>query len=1000
MLVLLVFISSLLIASFIEFEHGASFARSLVYNSLGFKLVFALIFIVLVIMVFRYKKYLKHRFSILLIHIGIILIIIGASLTHFKSLDGTVHLREGDTVEGYFSNSNYIQIKEVNGDYVNQQYTEFEFNDFVNNDFRYKLEKTEAKLKLINLLENVRFNYKKADSGVAYVQIIITDIHNKTSRILDLVEGENKYIDEIKFSFNEKSSSSDIMIDYSDSLYISSNHKLKSVDLYSRDSLVHQSEKIKFKSNIKYKIGSYEIKLAQFEPSVRYSYSSSFANSGRSLLVFRYSGKNNTKDVLLHYDNSTSVAKSRIKTQNGFLEIAYGKMYRKLPFLLSLANFRIDRYPGSNSPYSFTSTIDVLDESDKTYFEYDVYMNNVLDYKDYRFFQSSYDKDEKGSFLMVSKDKYGSLFTYLGYIILAFSSVFYLIMFNKRLFFKLNKNSVLFVIFFLFSNSLFSQPNANIQKLAIPFSKLIVLGEDGRCKPVNTLVDELFRKLGVESTSLTENELLLSMTLFPDLWKNKELIELKDQELINLMGKKMLSYNDFFEENHYKLMPYMNNAYFGNHKKTKMQKSLIKLDEKLNILNLIFTKDILKLFPTKTDGFISEINYEKSHLTDSILQKSFFPILTNSLQTDFSVGLIAIKALRNQQYNYGKDFLPSENRINAEIFYHKFNPFRILFVLYLLLGFMLMFSRIANLLFTKWSIAFLDKYFLCSFVILMLIHLFFIVLRTYISGFLPLSNAYESLIFVSFLCLLFGFFYYKKTYFSLSSGVIMAGLALLVANLNWMNPQITNLVPVLQSYWLSIHVCVIMSSYAFLAVGTILSLVCLVLYCLNNERIFCSISRSIKTISYLSKRNILFGFVLLCIGSICGAVWANESWGRYWGWDPKETWALISIILYTILVHYFLMKQHSLLWYNIFTLWSFYSIIMTYFGVNYLFNGLHSYGNSEFSSYYFLTFSVLFFATISIISLLVSKRLKSVFNKKSLVKLCVCSACAFRTQYL
>ena len=221
-------------------------------------------------------------------------------------------------------------------------------------------------------------------------------------------------------------------------------------------------------------------------------------------------------------------------------------------------------------------------------------------------------------------------------------------------------------------------------------------------------------------------------------------------------------------------------------------------------------------------------------------------------------------------------------------------------------------------------------------------------MRWYISGHSPMSNGYESMIFISWVTLLAGFIFSRKSVFALSATGVLASMTLMVAHLSFMDPEITNLVPVLKSYWLTLHVSVITGSYGFLGLGAILGLITLILLTLSGKRNREQVSRTIDELTVINFKSITLGLYFLTIGTFLGAIWANESWGRYWGWDPKETWSLITIIIYTIVTHSRMIPgMKDIFTFNLISLFAFSSVLMTYFGVNYYLSGLHSYAGGD-----------------------------------------------------
>jgi cytochrome c-type biogenesis protein CcsB len=220
--------------------------------------------------------------------------------------------------------------------------------------------------------------------------------------------------------------------------------------------------------------------------------------------------------------------------------------------------------------------------------------------------------------------------------------------------------------------------------------------------------------------------------------------------------------------------------------------------------------------------------------------------------------------------------------------------------------------------------------------------------RWYISGHAPWSDGYESMIYIGWATVLAGFIFSKRSTMTMASTGILAGLILFVAHLNWMDPKVTNLVPVLNSYWLSIHVSMITASYGFLALGALLGFISLLLFIFKTEANHKQISLSIKELNAINEMSLMIGLTLLTVGNFLGGVWANESWGRYWGWDPKETWALVTILVYAVVVHVrFIKSIYSEFNFAVISLLSFTSVLMTYFGVNYYLAGLHSYAKGD-----------------------------------------------------
>jgi cytochrome c-type biogenesis protein CcsB len=230
-------------------------------------------------------------------------------------------------------------------------------------------------------------------------------------------------------------------------------------------------------------------------------------------------------------------------------------------------------------------------------------------------------------------------------------------------------------------------------------------------------------------------------------------------------------------------------------------------------------------------------------------------------------------------------------------------------------------------------------------------------LRWIISGYFPLSNLYESLLFLDW-CLLFILIIAEaKTRTKLVGAVILPITFLIISFASLILPtqmqEASPLVPALQSNWLMMHVSMMMLSYATLILGSLLSILFLVIQkvttakseiLLAKQNITQSKAQLLENIDTWSYRTIGLGFPFLTIGIIAGAVWANEAWGSYWSWDPKETWALITWLIFAAYIHARLTKgwvgEKAALLGSI----GFVIVWICYLGVNFLGQGLHSYG--------------------------------------------------------
>jgi cytochrome c-type biogenesis protein CcsB len=336
----------------------------------------------------------------------------------------------------------------------------------------------------------------------------------------------------------------------------------------------------------------------------------------------------------------------------------------------------------------------------------------------------------------------------------------------------------------------------------------------------------------------------------------------------------------------------------------------------------------------------------------NIMRAYFMAVIDATKSADYSKAnkvLGYIKSIQRQTGN--PDLLPSETKIKKEIGYNNANIFIKLKNLYGMLSiFLLVFAFVDNLKSKKNKILSWALHIGIAILALgFLYHTYGLVMRWYLSGHAPWSNGYEALILVAWAALLAGFSFMRYSKITLAATSLLAFFTLMTASHSSYDPQLTNLVPVLKSYWLIIHVATLTISYGFLGLGFILGFFNMGLYLLKTKKNAQRVSLITRELTYVNEMNLTIGLLLATIGTFLGGVWANESWGRYWGWDAKETWALIITIVYTIILHLRLApKIKGEFIFNVAAIFGFGSVLMTFLGVNYYFTkGLHSYASGE-----------------------------------------------------
>lgn len=660
--------------------------------------------------------------------------------------------------------------------------------------------------------------------------------------------------------------------------------------------------------------------------------------------------------------------------------------YHTLPFQVELLKFTLTRYPGSASPSAYES--EVLVHVDGTTRRERIYMNNVLDIKGYRFFQASYDPDEKGSVLSVNRDVAGRNITYAGYLFLIIGFIFCFTGKNSR-FMQLSRRLkelrkavsdlplagiFLFLSFSLNTHALSAQsPDPSLKETvqkynvnpahAALFGALPVQSGSGRMLPVNTFSSEILRKLHKADRfgTLNSDQFLVSLLALPEMWIRVPFIALSNDELAvyyDLTHGECAYLEVFDTYGNYKLQEKVEEAYSKMPaERTRFDKDLLKLDEQINIFHQLINHQMLNLFPKEDDAnhkwyasgddlsvFSGKDSMFVSHILDWYLGEVQGALKTGDWsKADEIVGMIHTY---QQAKNKTLDIRPE--KIEAEIKYNRLDVFRQCKKGYLILGGCLLILSFAALFKPRARLKYAMTVLSVFVVGILAFHTYGMGMRWYIAGYAPWSNSYETMVYVAWATVWGGLLFIRRSMITFALATLFGGLILFVSGLSWMDPQINPLVPVLKSPWLMFHVAVIVAAYGFFGICCLIGLTNMVMIGLSRTKNGTMLTERVQELTIVNEMALLIGLAFMTIGTFLGAIWANESWGRYWGWDPKETWALITMIVYALVEHLRLIPKGKNLWlFNFASVVAFSSVLMTFFGVNYFLSGMHSYGQND-----------------------------------------------------
>ncbi|WP_420322378.1 cytochrome c biogenesis protein CcsA [Flagellimonas sp.] len=1005
----LIFATAMAFGTFVESWYSTETARIYIYNATWFEVIMVFFVINFTGNIFRYQLLRWKKWPVLLLHLSWILIIVGAFVTRYISYEGIMPIREGNVENRFYSDKTYLTAF-VDGDINGETKRKVLEDDMIitSEGKRSSLPWTSDfngqsfTISYVDFIAGAEEGLIPDENGSEYLKIVESGDGQRHEHYLE--NGKVTSIHNVLFALNQETPGAiNIYVD-------SEGYKIKSPfeGTFMRMADQLQGEVVNDSLQSLQLRSLYTMAGMQFvfpETVIKGSYGvvkvpeDEVTDATLDALVVSISANGETVEQKLLGGKGTSNFSDKIKVGGLDFSLSYGSKVYQLPFAIRLNDFIAEKYPGTQTGYaSFMSKITVDDERP---FDYDIYMNHVLDHQGYRFFQSSFHPDEKGTVLSVNHDFWGTWITYIGYFLL-YIGLMGIMFFGKTRFRDLQqalekvkaKKAALSVVVMLFATSFMvaqeattdGHQHANMptqaqvdsiimssivsEEHAEKFGALVIQDEGGRMKPIHTFASEVLRKLSGQNTynGLSANQVFLSMMMNPGVWYNTEFIKLAKREndsirkIINVpKGTKYVKATDFFDsKGNFKMKSYIEKA-TSTTNPSNFEKDFKKVFERLSLLDIALSGQIIKIFPLLNDEnnkWISAVEYRSGRyqVSDSLYSnfiKNAMPYYLGTLKTsiasnDYSEPDKLLEAFKQNQKNHGAEVLPDDKKIKTEILYNKLDIFNRLYKYYALAGVLLFFILILQI-FKKRKLLDATAYLLKGTIILFFIwHTAGLIMRWYISGHAPWSDAYESILYVAWATVGISLAFVKKSEFAVACGAFGACLLLAVAHQSWVDPAIANLVPVLDSYWLMIHVAVIVGSYGPLTVGMILGVVALILIILTTKENKERMELNLRELTIINELALTAGLVMLTIGNFLGGQWANESWGRYWGWDPKETWALISIMVYAFVLHMRLVPGLRGKWtFSFASVIAFASIMMTYFGVNFYLVGLHSYASGD-----------------------------------------------------
>ncbi len=987
------------VATFIENDYGTQTSKALVYNSWWFEAIMVFFVINFFGNIFRYRLYKKEKWPVLLFHASFLLILVGAGITRYVGYEGIMVVEEGEMTNKFLSETTYVNV--VIDDNTSQKPTIHEpilLSGWGSNSwgFSTNFKKQPVHFELVDYIPWAAQEFIEDEAGDDY--LFLVESSGGTRHEHYIKKGTVENIHNILVGFDAPNTATINIRTAGDGLQIQSGADgdfMRMADQFRGTVTKDSIQDFQFRSL--YNISGLPFVVPNPVMTGKMNTVRGPKNDkdlSSDVLVIDVTTNNTTERIELTGGKFNSLNSKQLTVDNLNFRMLYGSKTLETPFHVKLKDFQLEKYPGSESAASYASEVTVI-SPEKT-FDYRIFMNHILDYKGYKLFQSSYDitGEKEETHLSVNHDFWGTLITYIGYSLLYFGMI--CILFAKKTRFDFLKKSLtkirrkkaaLSMIGFFFlvvtataqeahqqQNIITNQQIDSILKAntvdaahAELFNSLVIQDAGGRMKPAHTFASELVRKVTQQETfkGMTPSQVLLSIIENPRFWIEVPMIYLgkkgntKIREQLGLPADATHArLSDLLTQNGEYLIREQVAEAQKNNIKNKFEKDLINIDRRVGLLYGAIGGTIFKIFPIPNDPnntWVSQAETTHANFkgTDSVFVRQVLPVYKQLLQTAKQTNGYAqadkvLTGIKDFQKKFGEKVIPSDDQINLEIAYNKIGIFSRLAKYFGLIGGLLIVFVITQIFYDKKAIRYLVKGLIAIIIVLFVMHTLGLGARWYISGNAPWSNAYESIIYVAWATMLFGLSFGRKSSLTIAATAFLTAVILGFAHQNWLDPEIANLQPVLNSWWLLVHVSIIVASYGPLSLGMILGIFALFLMVFTTKKNKKKLGLAIQELTVINEMSVTIGLIMLTIGNFLGGMWANESWGRYWGWDPKETWALISIMLYAFILHMRLIPGlRSRYTYNLWSIITFASIMMTYFGVNFYLSGLHSYASGD-----------------------------------------------------
>lgn len=955
-ILLAVIITVLIAGVYTGHQQGVTAAKAMIYDTLWFDFLWALLGVNLAGNVIRFRLYKPAYLPLLIFHLGVLVVLAGAAVTRYAGVQGRMKLGEGERKSHFLTRDNYLRIEGYSDkDTVSRSRRVYLTDHAPGLRKRLRIGGKTFAVHVQDFLENAVAHFVSDRRGKPAVQIAAH--RNRDVQEAMIQAGDYARLHERLVAFN-RSMPNAIKLSYrSGNVFFTAKDTVVVVNpALNSEKTIPPGETYLFRSHEVLEWKGIELVLMKMHRKARIVYANQperTAMTGRKVLRLQLENSGDRKKVYVPLKRNAAKQMKDFRFNGVHFRIGLGGREVPMPFAIRLADFDMQSHQTPDKPANYKSTLRFYGDNDTISGTYQIYSKDFLRYRGYRIYQSSYDFDEQKSILAITHDAPGRWITYAGILVFVIGAVISLFYRSSRFRWlwkhtsatRAGKTLLVLVLLFACTSGLKAGDELP-EKHVDAFGKVLVKGQEGRVKPMAILAYQLIRDFtGREYFRGQRPEaLVLEMMIHPEASQADSILHIENKQLREVLQMKgrYISFEGLFDEEgayNYRLNQYVETAYIKSPgKRDAFDRAVIETDEKVNLLSLVYTGHYFRMFPEAGSGeWDSPQLMQQPELPDSSLKSTFYAYLnrmdTAQTSTHYSQAFGVLQRFSGQQRAAVSEDLPSPAKVNLEIWYSRTRVFLWLSLLYAIAGLLAFGAGFWYFYRQPYWLQRTCRWLKIALIVIFGLHILALFVRGYLAGHLPWASDYEALLFAGLAGMLAGLILVRKSPVFLGIAGMSAAVLLFAAHFHFLNPDIFLLPDAFRSPWLAAHKAVSTASYAFLGISAIGGGISLMLMMFRVPFLRSALNEILQHIKQASEINLTLGLYLLFSGILLGIIWSSEARGSFWAWEPRQAWSLITLVIYVFVTHMRLIPGFKGIYgFNLGTAIAYGFVLMTFFG--------------------------------------------------------------------